>query len=292
MHRHGQRTIGQARTRRVAYASHEENTAQAASQIGVRATRPTTAARVVVAPWRGIGTAVAAFLLAACTSTPSYPPTAPSTGHRPPPRDAPFTTGDLFRSDIDAVTAVHLRESIASAKLLTEKLYRRNPRELRKSGDATPEAAVARAFDPRHAWRFAELSNLRSSEALQLAFRPDFTGDRVFAFGVGLGSMIAQAYDDKTQFYLTDRLDAQRLYNAARNVEIAAWKLANARAPNGEPMLLSNEMSGAAPNLSFEREIGKLVAYQDAIAQVMAQRTNRTIRFFSQSLATAVFLPL
>ena len=187
---------------------------------------------------------------------------------------------------------MHLRESIASAKLLTEKLYRRNPRELRKSGDATPEAAVARAFDPRHAWRFAELSNLRSSEALQLAFRPDFTGDRVFAFGVGLGSMIAQAYDDKTQFYLTDRLDAQRLYNAARNVEIAAWKLANARAPNGEPMLLSNEMSGAAPNLSFEREIGKLVAYQDAIAQVMAQRTNRTIRFFSQSLATAVFLPL
>lgn len=241
---------------------------------------------------RGIGVAVAACLSAACTSAPSYPPAAPSTGHRPPPRDAPFTARDLFKSDIDAIAEVHLRESIASAKLLTEKLYRRNPRELRKSGDATPEAAVARAFDPRHAWRFAELSNQRGIAALQLAFRPDFAGDRVFAFGVGLGSMISQAYDDKTQFYLTDRLDAQRLYNSARNVEIAAWKLANARAPNGEPLLLSNEISGAAPNLSFEREIGKLVAYQDAIALVMAQRTNRTIRFFSQSLATAMFLPL
>ncbi len=240
---------------------------------------------------RGTWLAVAACALSACTSPPSYPPAAPSTGHRPPPQGSPFTASDLLKSDIDAVAEVHLRESIASAKLLTEKLYRRNPRELRKSGDATPEAAVARAFDPRHAWRFAELSNLRGIDALQLAFRPDFTGDRVFAFGVGIGSMIAHAYDDKTQFYLTDRLDAQRLYNAARNVEIAAWKLANARAPSGDLLLLSNEMSVQPPNLSFEREIGKLVAYQDAIALVMAQRTNRTIRLVSQTLATAVFLP-
>ena len=163
---------------------------------------------------------------------------------------------------------------------------------MRKSGDATPEAAVARAFDPRHAWRFAELSNARGIEALQIAFSPGFTGDRVFAFGVGLGSMIARAYDDKTQFYLTDSLDAQRLYNAARNIEIAAWKLANSRSPNGDLMLLSNEMSGAAANLSFEREIGKLVAYQDTHALVMAQRTNRTIRRVTQILATAVFLPI
>jgi hypothetical protein len=239
-----------------------------------------------------VGAVVATCLLAACASPPVYPPTAPSTGRRPPPREAPFSVGDLLKSDIDAVAEVHLRESIASARLLMEKLYRRNPRELRKSGAATPEAAVARAFDPRNVWRFPELSNLRGIEALQIAFRPDFTGDRVFAFGVGLGSMITQAYDDKTRFYLTDSLDAQRLYNAARNVEIAAWKLANTRGPNGEPMLLSNDMSAAAPNLSFEREIGKLVAYQDTLALVMAQRTNRTIRLFTQGLATAVFLPI
>lgn len=230
--------------------------------------------------------------MAACTSTPSYPPTAPSTGHRPPPGEAPFSATELLKSDIDAVAEVHLRESIASAKLVMEKLYRRNPRELRKSGDATPEAAVARAFDPAHAWRFAELSNLRGIEALQLAFRADFTGDRVFAFGVGLGSMISRAYDDKSQFYLMDSLDAQRLYNAARNIEIAAWKLANSRGPNGEPLLLSNEMSGPAANLSFEREMGKLIAYQDTLALIMAQRTNRTIRRVTQGVATAVFLPI
>ena len=256
------------------------------------AARPTRTGSVGGAAGRRIGAIVAVCLVTACASTPVYPPAAPSTGHRPPPREAPFSAGELLKSDIDAVAEVHLRESIASAKLLMQKLYRRNPRELRKDSAATLEIAVARAFDPRHAWRFPELSNLRGIEALQLAFRPDFAGDRVFAFGVGLGSMIAQAYNDKTQFYLTDSLDAQRLYNAARNVEIAAWKLANARGPNGEPMLLSNEMAAPTPNLSFEREIGKLVAYQDTLALVIAQRTNRTIRRFSQSLATATFLPL
>jgi len=232
------------------------------------------------------------LLLPACTSTQTYPPTAPSTGRRSPPVEAQFKLSDIAKSDIDAVAEVHFRESIASAKLLTEKLYRRNPRELKKSDAATPEAAVARAFDPGRAWRFTELSNQRGIDALAIAFRADFTGDRVFAFGVGIGSMIAQAYNDKSQFYLTDSLDAQRLYNAARNLEIAAWKLANAKGSNGLILLLSNEMGPGPPNLSFEREIGKLIAYQDALALVMAQRTNRTIRRVSQSLATAVFLPL
>jgi len=235
---------------------------------------------------------LAAYLLVGCASTAPYPPTAPSTGQRHPPVEAQFKLADLAKSDIDAVSEVHFNESIASAKLLMEKLYRRNPRELRKSDLPTPEAGVARAFDPRRAWRFAELSNQRGIDALQMAFRPDFTGDRVFAFGVGVGSMIAQAYGDKSQFYLIDNLDAQRLYNAARNVEIAAWKLANARGANGELLLLSNEMTPSAPNLSFEREIGKLIAYQDTLALVMAQRTNRNIRRISQGLATAIFLPL
>ena len=233
------------------------------------------------------------MLLSACTSPQSYPPTAPPTGRRTPPAEAQFKLADIAKSDIDAVAEVHFRESIASAKLLTEKLYRRNPRELKKSNVTTPEAGVARAFDPGRAWQFTELSNQRGIEALATAFRADFTGDRVFAFGVGIGSMIAQAYNDKSSFYITDSLDAQRLYNAARNLEIAAWKLANAKGSNGELLLLSNEMGPAGPaNLSFEREFGKLIAYQDTLALVMAQRTNRTIRRVSQSLATAVFLPL
>src|SRR5664279_6206732 len=74
---------------------------------------------------RCTGLVLAVCLMAACTSTSDYPPTAPSTGHRLPPQEAAFTANELLKSDIDAVAEVHLRESIASARLLMEKLYRR-----------------------------------------------------------------------------------------------------------------------------------------------------------------------
>lgn len=236
--------------------------------------------------------AAAAVTLAACAQPLAYPPPAPPTGKRAPPKEPGFKAGDLLKSDVDAAAELHLKESLASARLLMEKLYRRNPRELRKSGHASLEPAVERAFDPRHGFRFPELKGARGTAAIQLALRPEYEGDRVFAFSVGLASMILQAYGDKTEVYLTDSLDPQKLYNAARNVEIAAWKLANARDAQGRLLILSNDMAGEAPNLSFEREIGKLIGYQDVMAQVAAQRTNRTIRRSVQFIATAVFLPI
>jgi hypothetical protein len=122
-----------------------------------------------------------------------------------------------------------------------------------------------------------------------LALKPEYGGDRVFAFGVGLASMVFLAYNGKTEFYLPESLDPQKLYNSARNIEIAAWKLANARDSRGQPLLLSNDMAGDVRNLSFEREFGKMIAYQDVMAQIAAQRTNRIIRRVVQTLATAVF---
>ena len=231
-------------------------------------------------------------LLLACSENPTFPAAAPSTGKRAPPGDAPFRASDLARSDIDLVAETHVRECLASARLLMEKLYRRNPREWRKGSAAGAQAAVARAFDPQYRFRFAELGNAEGSDAILLALKPDYAGDRVFAFAVGLAGMVFQSYNGKTTFYLTDTLDAQKLYNSARNVEIAAWKLATARDPRGEPVLLSNEIAGDVRNLSFEREFGKMIGYQDVMAEIAAQRTNRVIRKVAQTLATAVFLPI
>lgn len=235
---------------------------------------------------------LAALALAACSAPHYYPPAAPATGRRKPPPEQDFKPSDLAKSDIDVAAEAHLQESLASARLIMEKLYRRNPRELARGRHASLEAATDRAFDPRFEFRFAELDGRRSTEAILLAFKPDYGADRVFAFGVGLASMILLSYNGKTEFYLTDTLDAQKLYNSARNVEIAAWKLANARDAGGKLFLLSNEMSGDAVNLSFEREFGKIIAHQDMMARITAQRTNRTIRRVTQTLATAVFLPL
>ena len=241
--------------------------------------------------WRNGALALCAVLLA-CTSNPTFPPAAPTTGKRPPPPERSFPTFDIAKADVDIVAEVHSKESLASARLLMEKLYRRNPREWRKGNDSSMDAALARAFDPRAGFRFAELGHARGADAIVLALKPEYAGDRVFAFGVGLASMIFLSYNEKTEFYLTTSFDPQKLYNSARNIEIAAWKLANARDARGEPLLLSNEIAGDARNLSFEREFGKMIAYQDVMAQIAAQRTNRIIRRVVQTLATAVFLPI
>jgi hypothetical protein len=236
---------------------------------------------------------VAGSLLASgCATTPTFPPAAPSTGKRAPPVEREFRASDLAKSDIDSVAETHVRECLASVRLLMEKLYRRNPREWRKGPSQGLDAAVAHAFDPAQRFRFAELGGVQGTDAMLLALKPDYAGDRVFAFGVGLASMILASYNGKTELYLTDVLDPQKLYNSARNVEIAAWKLSNARDPAGDPLLLSNELAGDVRNLSFEREFGKMIAYQDVMAEIAAQRTNRAIRRVVQTIATAVFLPL
>ena len=236
--------------------------------------------------------AILCAIFLGCSAQPVFPPAAPTTGKRPQPAERDFRTSDIAKADIDIAAETHAQECLASARLLMEKLYRRNPREWRKGNHPSMDAAVARAFNPQMQFRFPEIGNAQSTDAINLALKPDYEGDRVFAFGVGLASMIFISYNSKTEFYLTDSLDPQRLYNSARNIEIAAWKLANGRDNRGTLLILSNDGSTDVVNLSFEREIGKMIAYQDVMAQIAAQRTNRMIRRAVQTIAVAVFLPI
>ena len=221
-------------------------------------------------------------LPAACANHGSVPARSPNA----------FSTAQLVKTDIDRVAEAHQREIFANLHSLAEKLYRRNPRELKKSSRPDLAAGLARIFDAPHAWDFRELEGKRGAPAIQLAFQESYRGDRVLALVAGLGSMIQTAFQDKTEFFLLDDLDAQGLYNAARNVEIAVWKLSTARNARGELYLLSNERTDAVVNLSFEREFGKIIGSLDVLSKIVADKTDRTIVKTIQSLATAVFLPI
>lgn len=225
----------------------------------------------------------AALALAGCAAIPLNP--------QKSARQSSFQFDYLMKGDVDRVAEMHQQTAFKSLRLLTEKLYRRNPREWKKNAPSL-EAAVSRLFDSRTNWDFPELGGKQGTDCLMLAFKEDFQGDRVEAYSVGLITMILASYNNQRKFYLFDELDPQKLYNSARNVEIAAWKLGTARTSKGEWFLLSNEASGPVRNLSFERELGKLIAGQDILAEIVADKSNRAISHAVQSLATAVFLPI
>lgn len=201
-----------------------------------------------------------------------------------------FDPRAIAKTDIDRVVEANQREVLAGLHRLADKLYRRNPREWKKVGVLSHEAAVARIFLPGAVW--PELGGKTDIQAVQLAFRDDYQGDRVLALMAGLLGMVQAAYDNKTDFYVLDSLDPQKLYNCARNFEIVAWKLNNARNVESELFVLSNELDYANRNLSFEREIGRQVGLLDFLSLVIADKSGRNVNRAVQNLATAMFLPV
>ncbi|GAB1392758.1 lipoprotein [Rhodocyclaceae bacterium] len=203
----------------------------------------------------------------------------------------------FVKGDIDRIADLHRREASASLQRLAEKLYRRNPREWKKGGHASLEAALAQLADPAR-FLLLDAEGRRSTTLVLVSLREDYAHDRVAAFVGGLAQMLHLAFDGKREFYLLDDLNAQKLYNAARNLEIAAWKLSNALRtqpevdiPVGAPILFSNETTPLR-NLSFEREFGRLIGNLDLLSQIVADKTQRTVVKAVQSLTTAIFLPI
>ena len=107
--------------------------------------------------------------------------------------------------------------------------------------------------------------------------------------------MLITAHGGKTEFYLIDGLDAQHLYNAARNMEIAAWMLAQRRNAAGQPLLLADEISAQERNLSFEREFGKVIGRLDLLAELVTEKYRRAAISYVQNLvggSLLQFLPV
>jgi len=233
------------------------------------------------------GAILLAVMLSACaTNSPVEKAAVPERGDR-------STINQLGKGDFDRMADVELEENTQSLRALMLKLYKRNPNQLAKSTADPAEKMVAWVFEgePQHHWLFKELDNKQGTDAIFLAFDAAYEGDRVLPFIVGMQTMLAKAHGNKTDFYLTDSLDPQRLYNVARNIEIAAWKLSTARGADGNLYLLTNEINDKDRNLSFEREFGKMIGRTDLYAIALAEKSQRIISRVMQSLATAVFLP-
>jgi hypothetical protein len=197
----------------------------------------------------------------------------------------------LLKSEVDRIADTNRAEVVSGLLLIADKLYKRNPKEWKKGGAASREAALERLrLRVQRSW--AELNGHREGAAASLAFTETFAGDRVAALVYGLLSMVDAAFEHKEEFYILDSLNEMKLYNSARNMDVAVWKLGHDRNAAGELFLLSNELDPANRNLSFEREFGRVMGLLDFMAKVVADRNGRTVSRLSQSVVSAVFLPV
>jgi len=202
-----------------------------------------------------------------------------------------FNIKNIAKSDTDLVSDIHIRRINAMVDELVVKLYKRNPRELAKVPGQTVAMRLQEMADMPAALSYAELGGKGSIDAMQLTFDDNYPGDRVFTLGTGLRGMLYKAYSDKTEMFMLDSLDPQKLYNSARNFEIVIWRLAHKRNAKGELWLLTNSTNGVV-NLSFERLFGKMIANQDMISEIISDRANRTVNKIFHSIAQAMFLPV
>lgn len=203
----------------------------------------------------------------------------------------PFSLSSVGKSDVDMVADIRIEFLMKHLERLMEKLYLRNPREWKKGPHGSAKQAVRYYFN-EPGRLLQETFKQRGADEIYLAFDPNYSGDRVLAFVAGLTHMTLDSYNGLQEFYLMDTLDPQKLYNCARNYEIASWKLRNDRQLNGQMFLLSNEPEGPVPNTSFERLFGKMIALQDSMARIVADSSNRRIKNVMQRMASVLFLPI
>lgn len=199
---------------------------------------------------------------------------------------------NLAKGTIDEVIEIHQQAVLADLRLLMLKLYKRNPMQRHDLGERPLEQSVARVFDRQFIPREAAWMTVVPTDLVRLSLSPGYEGDRVLAYIFGLKRMLMAAYGNHENFYYTTSIDAQKLYNSARNLEIAAWLIADKRDDDGRLLLISDSMNGQVRNLSFQRLWGRMIATQDNLSLVMAEKTDRVIKTVVVQAASMVFLPI
>ena len=119
---------------------------------------------------------------------------------------------NLAKSDIDLVADQFIIKTRTDVRELVVMLYNRNPDQLARNPGMTIEGRLAQLKVRRYKLQFAELEYKQDINAMNLAFDPNYRGDRVFALIVGLGSMLRQAYAYQPEMFF--RINSkQRCYN-------------------------------------------------------------------------------
>lgn len=198
-----------------------------------------------------------------------------------------YDNKEWLQSGANRIANLALRDNLQAVQRVQLSLYRRNPREWRKWASSADDA-VARTWDAiRNDKPLAELRGATSIDAVRLAFEitgpSAYQGDRVAALVVGWAGMLKQVNGDTWEQTMLDGVGAENAYRAARNFEISLWLLSSKRGTDGQPLLLSTEISERGRNLVADRELSKIVGRLDLLAAQADEKYRRAALDFSQN---------
>ncbi|QFZ85677.1 hypothetical protein GFK26_24360 [Variovorax paradoxus] len=210
-------------------------------------------------------------------------------------RAEPYGNQEWLQSATNRIANLSLRDNLQSVRRVQTTLYRRNPREWRKSA-ASMEEATQRTWDAvMQGTPLPELRGVTGIDAIRLAFETGpqaYQGDRVAALVVGWASMLKQANGNTWDQTMIDGVDAENSYRTARNFEISLWLISSKTGPDGQPLLLATEISDRGRNLVADRELSKVVARLDLLAAQADEKYRRAALDFGQNWVMGVVMPL
>lgn len=226
------------------------------------------------------------FFLSACSQTPNKDTIAVADL-----RDAGVSR--LAKSDIDEVIELHQHAVMQDLKELMIKLYHRNPNQRFDKAKRTIESSVDLVFKRPYYYGYKHWEAMAGTDIIRLALDPDYhVNDRILPLIVGLRKMLMASYDNQTAFYFLTDLNEQKLYNSARNIEIAAWLLSENKDRHGRLLIMSDSVDSESRNLSFQRLIGKMIATQDNLASIISFKEGRMLKTVVIRAASMAFLPI
>lgn len=229
-----------------------------------------------------LGGALALMALGGCSST------------RSTDRAEPYANQEWMQSGANRIANLSLRDNLQSVRRVQTTLYRRNPREWRKSA-ASMDAAIQRSWDAvLKGPDLPELKGATGIDAIRMAFDTGpqgFQGDRVAALVVGWADMLKQANGNTWDQTMLDGVNAENSFRAARNFEISLWLISSKTGPDGQPLLLATEISERGRNLVADRELSKVVARLDLLAAQADEKYRRAALDFGQNWVMGVVMP-
>ena len=195
---------------------------------------------------------------------------------------------NLAKTNIDMVSDIHILALRTHMQELSLALYKNNVNQLGKVPNLSLENRISQIIDHSTDIHYREADYLQSTEAIELAFAPDYRGDRVFVLLLGINSMLKYSYNNLEELFMFDDLDPQRLYDSARNLERVAWRLRNEIAQGRT--LIALEPTGERS--SIEDTLIRMASIQDMMAEIIASKTQRMVSTAVQNTATTMLIPI